>query len=330
MSVYKEAKIALADLSKKDVEALAKKRNPDSNADEVRIIIMAILWLVTAYCAYTGFVFYTDTFSKSFTPGQTFIFSIVLATVVEIATVVLGQRVLRAWLFGWANRDWWSFGYWSFGSALFIGAMYWSFNVSTQGQALRAQDRQIAQDTTLGLQAAILEGCKDLDAKIEQAKGVQAEALGNKWKGTTTWNSTNLAKTQADIIEKLEAQRAEREKQISANWQADDKDKRGRMDAFSAWIDKYGGFAEIAKIFALLALAFNDRRVVADNLEQEQKEQTQEQPIRQAAGFTYQQAAPGPITPQPSQNQHAPKFFNRGVDGNVIAAPQNPQEPGKA
>lgn len=326
-NIFTQTSDAIGKLTEKDVARLAKKRNPDSNADEVRIAILAVLLIATGFCLYTGFLFYQETFARSFGSATAFVFALALAAVVEISKVLLGTRVLRAVFFGWAFKDLWNTGFWIFAGALFIGAFYWSVSISTDGMQLLTNARQVERDTSAEMTEAIAASTASIDAQIKDAQATQKEALANKWKGQTTWAAQQTATQQGKQIAELQKQRAAVIDKAIDNWQSDKQSRSQRADLFSDWVRKYGGFAEAAGALALLALAMNDRRVVSDNLKMEQ----QEQPAPQQQFV----APPGPQQIAPMRGvgfNEAPQrtYFNRGPNGNVVSAvTTNSAPPGK-
>ena len=317
-----QIKNAISALSKKDVAEMVRKRNPETNADEIRIFILAVLVIATVFCGYTGYLFYKETFGQSFSPTTAFLFAIALAAVVEVSKVMLGTRVLMAFVFGWVNGGWWNTGLYIFATALFFGAFYWSVQISTDGMQLLTRNRSAERDTS-AMAPVIAAATRDIDAQIAAAQNIQAQAMGNKWKGTTTWESQKTATQQGKTIASLQAQRATIIERASDEYNRKQGAKSQRLDLFADWVRKYGGFSELACALALLALAMNDRRIVEANMKRSTPEpEAQQGPTFQASPtrvngfypqFSNQDSTGGP------RNQVT--YFNRSGDGNVISAP---------
>lgn len=327
-NTLEQIKEATKSLTNRDVNRLVNQRNPNTNADEVRIFIVIILAITTGFCAYTGFLFYKETFGKSFGGATAFVFAISLAAVVELAKVMLGTRVLRSVFFGWAFKDLWNTGYWLFAGLLFVGSFIWSVNISTDGMQLLTRSRSAERDTS-AMSIAITDATRDIDRQITDAKKMQGEAMATKWKGTTTWAATQLAKEQGKTITGLNSQREQIVAKTMENWQDNKKQTGQRLDLFAQWVKDYGGFSELACFLALLALAFNDRRLVSENVKLEQQEQRA--PVQQN-GHVFTSPSPGPIAPSRpitfNETSQRATFFTRGPDGNVRPAPVD-EPPGK-
>lgn len=317
-----QIKSVISSLSTKDVAEMVRNLNPETNADKARIFILAVLLIATVFCGYTGYLFYKETFGQSFDPFAASIFALSLAAVVEVSVVMLGTIVLRAFVFGWINGGWWNTGLWIFATALFVGAFYWSVQISTDGMQLLTRNRSAERDTAI-MAPVIAAATRDIDAQIAAAQQIQAQAMRNKWKGTTTWESQKTATQQGKTIASLQAQRATIVERASAEYSRKQGAKVQRLDLFADWVRRYGGFAEVAIILAQLALAMNDRRIVEANMKRSTSEQEAQQgPTFQAAPtrvngfypkFSNQDSTVGP------RNQVT--YFNRSGDGSVISAP---------
>lgn len=253
-------------MTNREIDKITSLRNDKTHVDEALIIATIILYFVTAFTAYCGFLFYESTFSKIFSPTATRIASICLAIITELAKIYLTHRALRSIFFGWMFKSFWNLGGWLFIAALGIGAYIWSVNISTDGMAMMTKEVTELSTPKDDLNATISAATSGIDAQIKDASDTQSEAFGTKWKGTTTVRAQKIAETTAESIASLQAQREQIVSQVMTDHQAANATRSENISNWAYWIERYGGYMELVAALALFAIVFFERRLVSENL----------------------------------------------------------------
>jgi hypothetical protein len=296
-------------LTKSQVEKLANIRNPETNADEVKIVIWALLVVCTFLTMYTGFLFLRETFGQTFSAQMAFIFSVAGAASIEAGKVFLAQRWLRSLLFGFIFEDIWAFGTGVFVLCITVSAFFLSINISTEGLEIFSrtyQERNTGTGPTLS--EAIGAATAEIDGQILALQNAQNASLQSKWKGTIVYEAQKTATRNGESIGKLQDQRAMIVQAVTDDFFQGKIKSQGKIDTWALWVRKFGGVAEYAAIFLLIAFAFLERKLVAKNLE---RLNTQ----------------PTPTPPQGNKPQEKPEYLNlsekKSIWGNTQTVSQN-------
>lgn len=244
------------------INKIVSLRNDNSHSDEAIIVIRIMLFIVTAFTVYCGFLFYQNTFGKVFSPTATFLASVGLAIITELAKIYLTHRALRSIFFGWIFRSFWTLGGWLFIFALGTGAFVWSINISTDGMNMLT--REVTEKTTAkdDLSGNIAAATADIDRQIATLSAGQSEAMATRWKGTTTRDAQRLANMSAKSIQTLQEQRKTVVDQITADHRDANSTRSANISNWAYWIDSYGGYMEAVAAICLLAIVFFERRLV--------------------------------------------------------------------
>lgn len=267
--------------SNREVNRVVKLRNGQTGADEALIIIKIALGLVTLFTAYCGWLYYNDTFSRTFHPAMGFVFACGLALLVEAAKVYLAHLSLRSIFFGWMFRDWWSVGAWSVVWIIAIGAFYWSVDVSTDGMKRLTSQQGEERTKSAGLNAHLSEATAAIDGQIKSAQAAQerAQAAGTK-------RSRLTADKTADQITILTSDREKIVAAATKEFLKGEGKREVKVEGWAAWVKKFGGYMEAAAGLCLLAWGFFERRLYSENLVMLEKQQGEEQrKADQMAGF---------------------------------------------
>lgn len=244
------------------VNKIVSLRNDNTHADESLIMIRIVLYVVTAFTAYCGFLFYQDTFGKVFSPTATLVSALALAGVTELLKIWLTHRALRALFFGWIFKNFWALGGWLFIGALGLGAFWWSVNISTDGMNMMTREMTENNTPKSDYSAVISAATADVDRQIEALTKGQHEAMGTKWKGTTTRDAQKIAGTTALSIQSLQEQRAAIVAQTTADHQAQNSVRATNISNWAFWIQRYGGYMEAVAFMSIMAMVFFERRLV--------------------------------------------------------------------
>lgn len=253
-----------------------KLRNGKTNSDEALIITKILLLLVTAFTAYCGWLYYHDTFSKTFSPGMAFFFALGLALAVEAAKVYLTHLSLRSIFFGWMFRDGWELASWLFVLAIAFGAFYWSVDISTDGMKRLTEQAGDERTKGEGLTAHLAAATATIDQQIAAAQGAQEKAQNTRTKkGKTTWLGQTTADKTATTIAALQDQRSVIVKQATEEYLKGEGKREVKVEGWAAWVKKFGGYMEAAALLCLLAVGTFERKLYGENLkmikEQEEK-----------------------------------------------------------
>lgn len=261
-------KKSLSALSHEQVKRLVSLRNDKTHADEMMLLCWGIILILTCFTAYCDWLFYTDTFSRVFSPTATWLAAIAIVLVVEVTKIIVAHRLVRAIFFGWMFRKGWAFFAWIFVAALAIGAFKWSISVSTDGMSMLT--KQVTEASTRAnqgtLEDRVAAATAEIDAQIATASGQQAEAMNTKWKGTTTRDGQKIADKTAASISSLQQQRQQVVDATIADYQSRELTRQGQISNWAYWIEEYGGKAQIACILCLLAVGFFERQLASQNL----------------------------------------------------------------
>jgi hypothetical protein len=244
-----------------------KLRNGKTNADEALIITKILLGLVTAFTAYCGWLYYHDTFSRTFSPAMGFVFAAGLALAVEAAKVYLTHLSLRSIFFGWMFRDGWEMASWVFVLAIAGGAFYWSVDISTDG--MERLTSQVGEERTKGegLTAHLAAATATVDQQIAAAQAAQDKAQNTRTKkGKTTWLGQTTADKTATAITALQEQRAGIVKQATDEYLKGEGKREVKVEGWAAWVKKFGGYMEAAAFLCLLAVGTFERKLYGENL----------------------------------------------------------------
>lgn len=257
---------AAKELTNKEVNKIVRLRNDKTHADEALWIIRVLLFIVTMFTAYCGFLFYQSTFGHIFSPTATMLAALAFAVCTEMAKIFLAHRALRSIFFGWMFKTFWNLGGWIFISALGIGAFIWSVNISTDGMNMLT--REITENTTPrgDIAAEVSAATNAIDQQIAEATAAQKKALGITWKGNTTVEGQRIAKSSARQIEALQAQRLKILDQVTADHQQYSATRRENISNWAYWIERYGGYMELVAALCLFSIVFFERRLVAENI----------------------------------------------------------------
>lgn len=253
-------------MTNREIDKITSLRNDKTHVDEALITVKVILFFVTAFTAYCGYLFYESTFIKIFSLTATQIAAILLAIITELAKIRLTHRALRSIFFGWMFKSFWNLGGWLFIAALGIGAYIWSVNISTDGMAMMTKEVTELSTPKDDLNATISAATSGIDAQIKDASDTQSEAFGTKWKGTTTVRAQKIAETTAKSIASLQAQREQIVSQVMTDHQAANATRSENISNWAYWIERYGGYMELVAALALFAIVFFERRLVSENL----------------------------------------------------------------
>lgn len=236
--------------------AIEKEENNDAR---MWLIFSAILWLASAVTIYMGFKYYQFTFEPSF-PGMANALATTLSVVVELAKVFLTYAVLSGIIFGWAFRNWSKFFAYCFGFALAYGAYWWSYTTSTEGIAIYAKETSTDNLKGQDLTGYIVQGTADITAQIAQIEQSNQQAAGmTTKKGKINWYGQQTISGNAPTLSNLMAQKAEREKLLTEQWQKGEGRTEARVNVLSQWVMNFGGYTEWAVLFCLLAMIFFDK-----------------------------------------------------------------------
>lgn len=253
-------------LSNREVDKITSLRNDKTHVDEALIVTKVILFIVTGFTAYCGLLFYQSTFGKVLSPTATTVWSVALAVATEAAKVFLSHRALRSIFFGWMFRSFWNLGGWIFIALLGVGAYYWSVNISTDGMSMFTKQVTELSTPKDDLTASMTAATAGIDAQLKDASAKQSEALGIKWKTTTTVTGQKIAATTANSIASLQSQRQKIVDQIAADHQASNQTRRENISNWAYWIERYGGYMELIAGLCIFAIVFFERRLVAENM----------------------------------------------------------------
>jgi hypothetical protein len=255
-------------LTKGQVEKLANIRNPETNADEVKIVIWALLVVCTLLTMYTGFLFLRETFSQTFSAQMAFMFAVAGAASIEAGKVFLAQRWLRSLLFGFIFEDIWAAGTGVFVLCITVSAFFLSINISTEGLEIFSRTYQ-ERNTGIGptLSEVIGSATSEIDGQILALQNAQNASLASKWKGTIVYEAQKTATRNGESIGKLQDQRAMIVQAATDDFFQGKTKSQGKIDTWALWVRKFGGVAEYAAIFLLIAFAFLERKLVAKNLD---------------------------------------------------------------
>ena len=284
-----------------EVEKVASLRNDKTHADEAVLIVKVLLYLTAAFCAWASYFYYRDYLSESFSPAFVAVFSVALPIVVELLKVKVSHNVVRSIFFGWFFKNAWSLGFWAFLGIIAGGAYWWSVTISTDGMEKYTEmkaDENLASDS---LSAFIGAATADCDAQIAAAQQNYNEAVSTKWKGTTTVEAQKTAKAAARSIDKLQAQRAEIVSAATKDFERRDGRRTGKINAWAAFVNKFGGYMEVASGLCILALGFFERRLYNLHLQAET-----ETPAPQPAP----EPAPAPPSPTPQPGGRRYEYAN--------------------
>jgi hypothetical protein len=238
-----------------------KLRNGKTNADEALIITKILLGLLTSFTAYCGWMYYHDTFSKTFDPAMAVIFAAGLALAVEASKVYLMHLSLRSIFFGWMFRDGWEMASWFFVLLIASGAFYWSVDISTEG--MERLTSQVGEERTKGegLTAHVAAATAPIDLQIKEAQEAQerAQITGTK-RGRLTADKT------ADRLTILSADRQKAADKATAEYEKVEGKREVKVEGWAAWVKKFGGYMEAAAFLCLLAVGTFERKLYGENL----------------------------------------------------------------
>lgn len=254
------------ELSGSEVNKIISLRNDKTGSDEALIAIRVVLFVVTAFTVYCAFLFYTNTFSKVFSPTATLLAALALAPVGEVCKIYLTHRALRSVFFGWIFRSFWTLGGWAFILFLGIGAYAWSIKVSTDG--MNQLTSEMAENNTpkATLSAEISKSTVDIDKMIEAAQDGQITAMNTKWKGTTTVRAQRIAENGAKSLDRLQEQRAVIVEQVTRDYANGKQVRAENISNWAQWIRDYGGYMELVAALCLFSIVFFERRLVSENM----------------------------------------------------------------
>lgn len=246
-----------------EIQKVATMRNDKTFADEAAWIVRLLLYLSAAFCAWASYFYYRDYLSESFSPAFVAVFSVALPLVVELLKIKITHNVLRSIFFGWMFKSGWTLGYWFFLLVLAAGSYWWSVSISTDGMqkysAMKA-DQTLESDS---LRQVLSLATSDIDAQIASAQRNYDSAVNTKWKGTTTYQAQKAAVSQSKSLENLQAQRSEIIAAVTQEYQEGRAKRTGKIDAWAAFVRKFGGYMELASAICLVALVFFERRLFA-------------------------------------------------------------------
>lgn len=254
------------ELSSSEVNKIISLRNDKTHSDEALIAIRVVLFVVTAFTVYCAYLFYTNTFSKVFSPTATILAALALAPVGEICKIYLTHRALRSIFFGWMFRSFWTLGGWVFILFLGFGAYLWSIKVSTDGMNRLTSEMSEKNTPKAALSDEISKATVGIDKMIDAAQSGQVTAMGTKWKGKTTWRAQKIAENNTRSISRLQEQRAVIVEQITRDYAAGNQVRAENISNWAQWIRDYGGIMEIVAGACLFAIVFFERRLVAENM----------------------------------------------------------------
>ena len=265
-------------LTNSEINKITKLRSDKTHVDEALLVMRAALVFVTIFTSYCGFLFYQSTFSKVFSPTETWAAAVGLAIMTEAAKIFLLHRFLRSIFFGWISADWWSLGGWLFIGALAVGAYIWSVQISTDGMEMLT--KQVAESSTPknNLSALIRENTADIDAQIAASQASQSAAINTKWKGTTTWRAQKSAASSSAAIASLQDQRAIIVEQVTQDYQTGNQHRAENITQWAYWIERYGGYMELVAALCIFAVVFFERRLVAHNIKRAQSSDSEPTP----------------------------------------------------
>jgi hypothetical protein len=255
-------------LTNREVQKITSLRNDKTHADEALFVMKILLFVVTIFTAYCGFLFYQNTFEKIFSPRATLFTAVALGIATELAKSFLTHRALRSVFFGWMFKDTWSLGGWLFVFAIGAGAYYWSVSVSTDGMDMLTRELTEKSTPKSDLTAAIGAATADIDRQISAAENAQKQGLNTKWKNTTTRGGQKIAATAALSIQTLQEQRRTLVDQVAADHREENATRAQNISNWAYWIERYGGYMELVAGLCLISIVFFERRLVAANLKQ--------------------------------------------------------------
>lgn len=240
------------------LNALEKER---LNAAKLWLFSSIILFVASALTIYMGYKYYFFAFQQSF-PSGAYCMSIGLSLVVEIAKVFLAYAVLSGIVFGWAFKKWTTFFAYSFWAALAFGAYWWSYTTSTEGIAIYAKevgtDNEKAQNQNFI--EYLKEGTSSIDASIAQLKESDLAALNMKTKrGKLNWYAQQTISTNASTLSSLQEEKNNLVKTLTDRYNKDEGRSEAKVNILSEWVMQFGGDAEWAVLFCLLAMVFADK-----------------------------------------------------------------------
>lgn len=312
--------------AKQEEEFLMSFESDNTHADSAALWTRAILYIMGAFLVYLSFTYYYKIFSETFNPMVALFFALALPIIVEIGTIALGQKALRAAMFGWYKESGASLAYWLIIAVISGGFFVWSYKISTRGVAEIA--RENAQENNKGIPLAeqIRISTEDVDAQIAEIKKSNEGAANMKNKrGRVNWTGSQIQQNNSATLSTLIEQRKLMVDQVTTEYNADKTTTTTKVNVWVNFVERFGGYGELIKFLAMLAIGFFEKRLYNVNAQEiAQREQEQQQ-------HANKNTAPAPpLARQPATNGSAapsgPAAYNRATgfhreniddDGNI-------------
>jgi hypothetical protein len=254
-------------MTQKEQEKLMSMSNDKTHADEAAIVITGILYLVVAFLTYLSYHYYLKIFSETFDPIAAVIFAIGLPIAVEVATVYLGQKVLKAIFFNWYRESGAHLGYWLINGLICAGFFLWSFHISTRGITELARDNATAKNKPAALNEQIKAATLDIDAQIAAITANNGDAGSMKTRsGKINYSGRAIIQNNSATLSSLQEQRKSITEQTIKTYNTDTVDVSVKVNGWVNFIQRFGGFGELIKFFLMLAIAFFQKMLFEINV----------------------------------------------------------------
>lgn len=236
-------------------ENLAKMSNPDSNVDEVALVIRWLLLpAASLWVGYIGFVYTSKALQGVVDPLPAFIMALSIPAFVQFVKIWGGKKALRAWHFKWYDRSEAEFWMWGAVGAVVAILFVWSLKISIWDVQDTAAENYV-QSHTDSLNVMIAAATSGIDEQIKTLNGENAQAGTMKTKkGKIAWSGQTVKMNNSAAISNLNEQRQTIVNQVIADYKEKklktEKTGKVRGDFFQ----RFGGFGEGLEILFLLIL----------------------------------------------------------------------------
>ena len=291
--------------------------NPDSNVDELRVIVQwFILPLFSIWVFYLGHIFTKDQLTGLVSPLQVTVLSWLLPATVQFFKLYGAKKALRAFHFKWYDRSAQEFYLWIL-VGLSVALMFvWSLKISVFD--IKATTYAAISQKGPTLSEHLATATASIDGQIEAINKSSDNAATMKTKkGKISWSGQSIAIDNAKTLEKLGKQRETVVTESINQFKSDKTALAQTATEKSNFFQRFGGFGEIGEIIFVIILGLIEAINKNNN---EQRLNSSQSPTQ--SGHNRHNGSPSNVI----HNQATPTvtMFNRQPDGNVRPASPPP------
>jgi len=247
-------KSAQANTHKKD-EWLATMSNPDSNIDELGMIVRwIILPLFCIWVWYIGYLFTSKELAGVVDPWQVTLLAFLLPGTIQFLKLYGAKKALRAFHFKWYDRTAHDMWLWSLVGVVVVLMFAWSLKISIFDVKDTAQENYAASNSdSLSLVLSAATGSIDAQISAINESSQRAGTMKTK-KGKIAWSGQSIEMQNSATLSTLNDQKKAIVEQTIADYKAGKLKVEAGAVHRGNFFQRFGGFGEIGEILFCLIL----------------------------------------------------------------------------